>query len=228
MSLINFYEKLSTKDRPTYDNPNKTLCIDHPAKIVISGPSGSGKGNCLTNLMNEMKGSFDNIFIVAKTPDEPLYKYMSRTFKDRMKLLTENIDELPEQDDEIWKTGQNCVIIDDFVCDAKRINDKIAKLFTMGRKFGGEKCGASVIYITQDIYRTPVLLRRQAQYLMLKGKHPNRSLHGILQDYSLPYKKEDFVNTVNHCNESYSMCCTLDLITTDDSKKIRCGIYPSL
>ena len=71
--MINFNDVV--KGNIKEHNPNWLQISDHPYRILITGGSGSRKRNSLFNLINE-KPDIDKIYLYAKDPYEPKYKFL--------------------------------------------------------------------------------------------------------------------------------------------------------
>lgn len=81
--IINPYEKIPRKYKITYYNPNYDKHgIEIPFRILLAGSSGSGKGMTLVNLLKALTDTFDTLTIIAKKPNQPIFKYLSDIIKD--------------------------------------------------------------------------------------------------------------------------------------------------
>ena len=81
--LINVYEQDEMKEFiKKSHNPNYEIHhIEIPFRMLIIGSSGSGKTMTLINLFRAFSGTFQNIHIITKNADEPLYNYVVKKFK---------------------------------------------------------------------------------------------------------------------------------------------------
>ncbi len=71
--MENHYAKLNKKYRNKSYNPNygKTHFIEIPFRMVIVGASGSGKTNCLMNLLKvALNRTFSHITLCCQNSDE--------------------------------------------------------------------------------------------------------------------------------------------------------------
>ena len=70
-----------TNDNKTKHNPKSPYFPDHPYLIPITGGSGSGKTNALSNLINNQP-DIDKIYFHAKDPYEAKYQYLINNRED--------------------------------------------------------------------------------------------------------------------------------------------------
>ena len=83
--------------------------------MCVSAPSGSGKSNFLVNLIHlfsQNKGTFENITIVTRNKDEPLYNFL--TSKCDQIQVKEGLHSLPTLD-KMDKKSNHLVCIDDMI-----------------------------------------------------------------------------------------------------------------
>jgi ABC-type lipoprotein export system ATPase subunit len=79
--IMNMYEKIPKDLLDKVENPNFHLHnLKIPFRMCVVAPSGSGKSNFLVNLITMFscgeKGTFQDITIITRNKDEPLYKYL--------------------------------------------------------------------------------------------------------------------------------------------------------
>ena len=118
----NHYAKIKTTK--TYKNYDPDL-PQHPYRMLIIGPSNSGKTNILYNLIKHSK-NYDKIYLFAKKLDEPLYRQLTARFQDNesedheriLEMSSSNISDVPPAD-EIDETFQNLTIFDDMMTEKK-------------------------------------------------------------------------------------------------------------
>jgi ABC-type oligopeptide transport system ATPase subunit len=194
--LINVYEQDEMKEfikkshNPNYDIHH----IEIPFRMLIIGSSGSGKTMTLINLLRAFSGTFQNIHIITKNADEPLYNYVVNKFKkinDDFKdltsknkkkhnfnvTITEGISSLPNLDD-FDKDEQSLIVLDDLVLEKNQ--KKIEEYFIRCRKKN-----VSVIYISQSYFHVPSIIRQNLTYLIIKQVSSQRNLKLISNEYSL-------------------------------------------
>ena len=105
--MINFYlHKDIQKHLPKSHNPHfEDHQISLPARIGIIGNSGSKKSSALLNFIAKANDTFSHIYICAKTPDEPLYKFLQEKVKKDITFFSK-LSELP-QPKELKLYGEN-------------------------------------------------------------------------------------------------------------------------
>jgi len=192
--MINFYEKIKNVNKIYNPNYNKHK-IKIPGRFLIIGSSGSGKTNTILNLLKEMNGTFSSIDIYTRQPDEPLYKHLLEVYKKNHTIGEEealNIHEgimdlkpLNEYDE----TKNHLVIFDDMILE-KNLK-QVAEYYIRCRKKG-----VSVIFLSQSYYLNDQnwkIIRRQANYIIIKKINSVKELMAIIKDYSLDVSKEEFL-----------------------------------
>ena len=175
----NFYNLKSVKEHQTKSfNPNygKKHFIELPARILIIGPSGSGKSNSLLNLLKRFNGTFDHIYLGLKNSNEPLYEYLIKKLDDSITVYENG--EIPRLND-IPKSGEQLFIFDDLVGE-KGANSIIEEYFKLGRKKN-----ITSIYLSQSYFKTPKFIRDNLSYLIIKKITSKRELRLILNDYPI-------------------------------------------
>lgn len=188
--MKNFYEIIPSKylkkpSNPYYDKHN----IELPFRMIVVAPSGSGKTNFLTNLIDIFKqktdkikkGTFKTIYIITSNKDEPLYNWIQDEYPE-IKIL-EGIENTPKLDD-FDKSENHLVIWDDLVLNKNQ--DKIEKYFMRARKLN-----VSVAYLSQSYFDTPKFIRKNSSYLVildLGGNTRERTM--ILKDWATDLEKE--------------------------------------
>ena len=192
--MINYYEKIKNVNKiynPNYNKHKIKLCF----RMLIIGSSGSGKTNTILNLLKEMNGTFSSIDIYTRQPDEPLYKHLLEVYKKNHTIGEEealNIHEgimdlkpLNEYDE----TKNHLVIFDDMILE-KNLK-QVAEYYIRCRKKG-----VSVIFLSQSYYLNDQnwkIIRRQANYIIIKKINSVKELMAIIKDYSLDVSKEEFL-----------------------------------
>lgn len=79
VELTNFYETIPHQNDSLYSYPNESeIQMKLPFRALVLGPSGSGKTNIVMNLIKNIN-VFDQIVLLAKNLDEPLYKHLITT-----------------------------------------------------------------------------------------------------------------------------------------------------
>ena len=177
MSLPNPYEKLPEKYKTPADNPNLAKHnIELHFRMLVSAPSGSGKTSFVYNLLHIMDGTFDKVFVITASKDEPLYNHLVDKSKGRI-IISEGISSIPDMDS-FKKDDQTLIIFDDLV--NKKNQSPIINYFIRCRK---KNCSA--IYITQSYYDVPTIIRKNVNYAVFLKLGGVKELKMIMRDYSM-------------------------------------------
>ena len=184
--IINFYEKIPKDMLDTAENPNKHLHnLNLPFRMVIVAPSGSGKSNFLVNLIYLFccgnKGTFETICIITRNKDEPLYNYLVKQCESI--IIKEGIENLPQLDKFDKKTN-HLVCFDDL--QLLKNQEPIMNYYIRARK---KNC--SVIYLAQNYYQIPKVVRCNCSYLVILKLSGARDAKMILSELGLGLDKEE-------------------------------------
>jgi hypothetical protein len=188
-------------------NMIKNYCEDEHLnkciRILITGCSGSGKSNVLLNLIYDIL-EFDRLYFCAKDLSEPKYQKLIRDYtkydaidfsieiskvKNRhdKALLQADYDKYKKEThfcsgqedmisiDDLDPSYRNLVVFDDCITDKKQ--EKITEFFVRGRKKN-----ATVIYLSQSYYATPITIRKNCYvfiFFRLQPRERNRILREI-------------------------------------------------
>jgi hypothetical protein len=190
--VTNIYKKIPKNLIPKNHNPcfqNHKIKI--PFRMLVVGASGAGKTNVASEIMRRMNETFNDITIITKNSDEPIYNYLrTKMTPDELKIL-EGIESVPDLES-FDPEEQHLVIFDDLVLEKNQ--NKIVEYFVRGRKRG-----ISMMYLTQSYYKTPRPIRLNINYLILKKLASKRDLNTILSEVNIGLKKEDLLNIYKYC-----------------------------
>lgn len=165
--MYNFYESIRSKKLV---NPGLAQHgIKIPFRMLIAAPSGSGKTNCLMNLLNAFDKTFHEIIVCVLSDDEPLYQRLS-TLPGALFYTGGEVPEMPAKNDGL----QRLIIFDDLVLH-REANKQAAQYFIKARKLGYSMC-----YISQSYFQTPKMIRIQCNILVLGKNLLKKDLRMIL------------------------------------------------
>jgi hypothetical protein len=196
--LQNFYEKKEVQAfMKKQINPNKKYHgLDLPMRLLVIGSSGSGKTCTTLNLLNYFSHTFNTIYLIAKTLNEPLYDYLQFKMKKQNVHFFEGLDDLNSWDlkEHFEGKGQCLIIFDDLMLEKKQ--DKILELFIKGRKLAS---GVSLVYLAQGYFPVHKDIRGNCTNLILRKVPNKRDLVHILKNSSLGIEPDELLKIYNYC-----------------------------
>ena len=149
-----------------------------------------GKTSSLIWLIEESK-AFHKIYLYAKKLDEPLYSILIDEWEKQSEKQGETLIEYSESLDdvpnlkEVDESIQNPFIFDDMIVEKnlKRIEEIFVR---------GSKSNASVIFISQSYFKTPLIMCQNSNYFLLTPGLARKNLTNIATDHtdSDEFKKE--------------------------------------
>jgi len=185
--LLDWYKKIPSKYLTKSHNPNYNIHgIKVPFRMLIIGSSGSGKTQTLLNLIHNMGNTFNDIYIITKNKNEPLYEYLEDKLGKQGLTVVEGIDNAPDLDKDIDKKDQTLIIMDDLVLE--RNQRHLEEFFLRARK---QNC--SLVYISQSYFAVPQMIRKNLTYLVIKQLANLPDLFRILREYSLGVDKKQLM-----------------------------------
>jgi len=202
INIQNFDDLIKEKHKYINDNP---LAPQHPYRLLICGPSHSGKTNLAFNIIMKYT-HFNKLYVVSKMVDSEdkyifLQKWINKiTEKLRKKTKVDelevgyfynNFNDLPEVDD-LDENLQNLILIDDMLTE--RNQSKIEEYFIRSRK---KNC--SIIYLTQSFYRTPKLIRDNCTDFAIFDVGSKRELIEISKTVANRISYDEFVKLYREC-----------------------------
>ena len=166
-----------------------------PFKMIISGIAGSGKSNIVMNLVNLIGNEFNKIYLYTESKDRPLCKYLEMVVSNKDLLeIHEGLDHLNSIDIENHYSGQTLIIFDGL--EHEKDQNKIIELYVRGRILG-----CSLVYLTPKYSLVPIIIRVNANYLILRKMAGKRDVFYILFDFYLKDNKEEFLKMYQFCTE---------------------------
>jgi Tfp pilus assembly ATPase PilU len=188
--MINWYKKMPSKFLLKSDNPNKHVHgLSIPMRMLIVGGSGAGKTQTLLNLIHAFGKTFQNIHIITRNADEPLYNYLKEKCKEIE--ITEGMESLPDLD-KMDKEEQSLVVLDDLILEKNQT--RICEFFVRARKLN-----VSVVYLSQSYYAVPKIIRQNLTYIIVKRLNTLPDLFRILREYSLGVDKKQLKAIYDDC-----------------------------
>jgi len=177
--LVDWYKKIPSKYLTKSHNPNfKIHGLNLPFRMLIIGGSGSGKTQTLMNIIHNMNDTFNEIYVITKNKQEPIYEYLEDKLGSKGVSVVEGINNAPNLDKDIDKKDQTLIVMDDLVLESNQ--KPLEEYFIRARK---QNC--SLIYISQSYYAVPKMIRKNLNYLVIKQLSSLQDLFRIMREYSL-------------------------------------------
>lgn len=218
-NIINYYETIPREFLDDMGpNPNFELHrMKLPFRACVVASSGGGKTNFITHLIHlfcKGKGSFNDITVVCKDKTEPLYRYLAS--KSDSIQIKEGQHELPDLD-KINKEETHLIILDDLQMDKNQ--ERLAQFYIRGRKKN-----VSILYLAQNYYYIPLVIRGNCNYLILLKLGNNREIASILKTNGLAIDKDQLLKMYKYSTSEQFTPLIVDIESGDDLKKYRKGL----
>ena len=205
---------------------------DWPFRMLIIGPSDSGKTNTLLHLIDKFH-PIDKIYLYAKDTDEEKYQYLInkreqagiKTLNDPHAFIeySSDMNDVLEDINNYDKNRNKKVLIifDDMIADimrSEKFKAIVKELFIRCRKVN-----ISIVFITQSYFRTPKDARLNSTHYTLMKIGNKKELKSIAEENSGHLDFKDFLKTCNHCTDkpySFMMVDTRPTARITFKKKI--------
>ena len=131
------------------------------------------------NLIRVMNGTFNNINIITKNKEEPLYNYLESKVDNGL-TITEGIESAPDLD-KFEKKEQTLIVMDDLVLEKNQ--KQLEQYFIRARKLN-----CSLVYLSQSYFAVP----------KIKRLNTLQDLFRMMREYSLGVSKDVLVDLYQH------------------------------
>ena len=214
----NFYaftEKVEDEANPNY---MKSHVFRVPFRTLIVASSGAGKSNTVLNILNKMGPTFLKVNLVMPVADEPLYNLLKDKLRDKLEIYIGEIksgrknggtqpnvpklDDIAQKDLDGWVP--QLMIFDDLMLYSNQ--DEIEKYFVRGRKKN-----ISSMYVAQSYFKTPITIRRNVQYIVLKRNVLQSDLKKVFNVASLDITFTQFLQFYRDATSSMESFLLFDL-----------------
>ena len=196
---------------------NKCDDKNWPFRMLIIGPSVSGRTNTLLHLIQNLNKTtpVDKIYLYVKDLSEPKYEFLINNRKNAgikhfnittafieysndMNDVFTNIDNYNKQ-----RKRKVLIIFDDMIADimsSKNFEAIIKELFIRCRKLN-----ISIVFITQSYFRTPKNPRLNSTHYLIMKIQSKKELQNIAQENSGDIDFKDFLkNYKDYTSKPYS------------------------
>ena len=195
-------------------NKKKKKDNNWPFRMLIIGPSDSGKTNVLLHLINNLH-PIDEIYLYPKDIHEPKYEYLINKREqagiknvNNPHAFIEYSDDMNDVLDDINTYNKNrdkkvLMVFDDMIADIeynKSFKRIIKELF-----YREHKINVSIVFITQSYFRALKDARFNSTHYILMKIGNKKELKRIAEEKSDHLDYKDFLKMYNYCTkEPYS------------------------
>ena len=184
------------------DEREYPLDLPSTSRILIAGPSGSGKSIIANNLILKLL-KWDKIYMISKTIDQPKQKKLIEKLEElQTKIRKESADpdyklvfasnqlkDLPKVDD-LNKHFRHLIVIDDMITEKNQ--KEVIDVFVRGRHKN-----ISVIYISQLYFKTPREIRLNCNVFVITNVANQKEIALLNQELATDLSKEEFKAVYN-------------------------------
>ena len=203
-------------------------------RMLIIGPSASGKTNALLNLIQKQDTDvpIDRIYLYGKDLSEPKYQLLIKKSEDaEIKHLNDpsafigysnNINDFYNNIDDYnpKRKGKNLTVFNDMIGDVmnkKTFQAIIKDLFIRCRKLN-----VFFIFITQSYFSVPEDVGLNSTHYLIMQIHDGKELQNIGRNHSADIDYKDFVKIYRNCtNETYSFMTIDTTLPADNPMRFR-------
>ena len=177
---------------------------------MITGASGSGKTNALTNLINEQH-HIDKIYLYARDLSKPKYELLIKKREDvgikhvnYSKAFIEcsnTMDDIYEKinDYSSIRKRKKIIVFDDMIANImtnRRFQAITKELFIRCRKLN-----ISLVFITQSYFSVPKDVRLNSTHYLIMKINNKRELQNIAINHSADIDYKDFMKIYRECTK---------------------------
>ena len=186
---------------------------------MITGASGSGKTNALTNLINEQH-HIDKIYLYARDLSKPKYELLIKKREDvgikhvnYSKAFIEcsnTMDDIYEKinDYSSIRKRKKIIVFDDMIANImtnRRFQAITKELFIRCRKLN-----ISLVFITQSYFSVPKDVRLNSTHYLIMKINNKRELQNIAINHSADIDYKDFMKIYRECTKEPFNFLTID------------------
>ena len=181
---------------------------DWPFRMLIIGPSGSGKRNTLLHLIDKFH-ALDKIYLYAKDTDEPKYQHLiNKREQAGIKNLNDphafieysnDMNDVLENINNYNKNRDKKVLInfDDMIADIMR-SEKF-KAIVKELLIRCKKLNISIVFITPSYLRNPKDARLNSTHYIIMKIGNKKELKSIAEENSGHLDFKEFLKIYNYC-----------------------------
>ena len=177
---------------------------DWPFRMLIIGPSRSGKTNTLLHLINNLH-PIDKIYLYAKDIHKPKYEYLInkreqvgiKNLNDSHAFIEYDMNDILDDINNYNKNRDKKVLIvfDDMIADIEY--NKIFKRIIKELFYRARKINVSIVFITQSYFRALKDARLNSTHYILMKIGNKKELKRIAEEKSGHLAYKDFLKIYN-------------------------------
>ena len=133
--------------------------------------------------------------------------------------IYENLDKLDIDSKD--KDLNHLMIFDDMV--VQKNQQPIVNAFIRARKQG-----CSCLYLTQDFFKCPPIIRKQSHYLFILKFANKREMDLVLRDYAISLNANQLRHMYHYATQDKFCPLTIDTTTINNTQKFRKGLLEYL
>jgi hypothetical protein len=208
--IPNYGAALSKKYKGDSYKDIKGLHIKSLFRMVVLGPSFSGKNNLVFYMLQNSPDTFSHLHIIARNSDQELYNYL----RDKLAgfITFHDPDHIPSVDT-IRKTKENApelVLIDDYSNDANLQKNVFSHYYTRGRHFK-----LSTIFLSHSWFKgTDKMIRTNCEYVAVLRANSKRDLLLILKDFNIDISEANFYEAYRRATAQKGQCLFIDSVNS--------------
>ncbi|GMF30227.1 unnamed protein product [Phytophthora fragariaefolia] len=166
-------------------------------RMIVLGPSFSGKNNLYLFILKHSPHVFAHLTIIARNPNQELYEFL----RDKLDgFITFADPDSPPSVDQVRHTPissnkPELVIIDDNSNDKLLQKNLFSHYFTRGRHFK-----LSTIFLSHSYFATDKMIRLSSEYVAILKANSKRDLQMVVRDFNI--KRVDDRSIVYYYNKA--------------------------
>ena len=200
----------------------KSCLPQHPCRVLLSGPTMSGKTSFCRNLLLHPEAPYEALYICAYRLDQPAYSEIINSYKARG-LPVHTYTNIPEEPIDFDKDKKNCLVVDDLIEEAEK-----SKYMGHLLRDGSHHDNLTVILISHWCCGSADGRRQRLQmdYMILfRFPADKKAVHGLACQISSPGKVNRFMDIYNDATSEKFRPLILDLSNSfyiDPRLRFRC------
>lgn len=211
MSVPNYGASLSKEYKSADYKDIEELGIKSLFRMVVLGPSYSGKNNLCMHILKNSPHVYSHLHIICRNKDQELYHYLADKLAGFITFYEG--DDVPRVD-QIRKSRDTSslelVLVDDYSNDALLQKHVFSHYFTRGRHFK-----LSTIFLSHSWFKgTDKMIRSNTEYVAILRANSKRDLKLILSDFNIPITEDNFYEAYRRSTSQKGQCLFIDSVNS--------------